>query len=147
MSQDVLCAMDIVEAKDDEFGHEGAGIVRRIGPEVQDLKVGDRVMVVGSCLFGTQLVLSENLCERIPGGLSFTDAASMPCVFSTSIYSIFDVGNLKKGQVRSPQPSNFLYQLLTYFIVHSYPQCLWWSWNCDHPACSNGRCRDLRNCR
>lgn len=96
--KDVLCAMGIVEAKDNEFGHEGAGIVRRIGPEVQDLKVGDRVMVVGSCLFGTQLVLSENLCEKIPGGLSFTDAASMPCVFSTSIYSIFDVGNLKKGQ-------------------------------------------------
>ncbi|CAI7576810.1 unnamed protein product [Penicillium palitans] len=96
--KDVLCAMGIVEAKDNEFGHEGAGIVRRIGPEVQYLKVGDRVMVVGSCLFGTQLVLSENLCEKIPGGLSFTDAASMPCVFSTSIYSIFDVGNLKKGQ-------------------------------------------------
>lgn len=30
--------MGIVEAKDDEFGHEGAGIVRRIGPEVQGLK-------------------------------------------------------------------------------------------------------------
>ncbi|KAJ6183837.1 hypothetical protein N7519_005138 [Penicillium mononematosum] len=96
--KDVLCAMGIVEAKDNEFGHEGAGIVRRIGTEVQGLKVGDRVMFVGSCLFGTQLVLSENLCEKIPGGLSFNDAASMPCVFSTSIYSIFDVGNLKKGQ-------------------------------------------------
>ncbi|KAJ5249868.1 hypothetical protein N7489_000278 [Penicillium chrysogenum] len=36
--KDVLCAMGIVEAKDDEFGHEGAGIVRRIGPEVQGLK-------------------------------------------------------------------------------------------------------------
>ncbi|KAI2691625.1 hypothetical protein LCP963914a_1826 [Penicillium roqueforti] len=96
--KDVLCAMGIVEAKENEFGHEGAGIVRRTGPDVQSLKVGDRVMVVGSCLFGTQLVLSENLCEKIPGGLSFSDAASMPCVFSTSIYSIFDVGNLKKGQ-------------------------------------------------
>ncbi|KAJ5783184.1 hypothetical protein N7457_004958 [Penicillium paradoxum] len=96
--KDVLCAMGIVEAKDNEFGHEGAGIVRRIGPEVQNLKVGDRVMVVGSCLFGSQLVVSENLCEKIPGGLSFHDAATMPCVFSTSLYSIFDVGNLKKGQ-------------------------------------------------
>lgn len=37
-SQDVLCAMGIVEAKDNEFGHEGAGIARRIGPEVQGLK-------------------------------------------------------------------------------------------------------------
>ncbi|CAG8903343.1 unnamed protein product [Penicillium egyptiacum] len=96
--KDVLCAIGIVEAKDNEFGHEGAGIVRSIGPEVQGLKVGDRVMVVGSCLFGTRLVLSEALCEKIPGGLSFNDAATMPCVFSTSLYSIFDVGNLRKGQ-------------------------------------------------
>jgi NADPH:quinone reductase-like Zn-dependent oxidoreductase len=94
--------MGIVEAKDNEFGYEGAGIVRHIGPEVRGLKVGDRVMAVGNCLFGTHLVLSENLCEKIPDGLSFTDAASIPCVFSTSIYSIFDIGNLKKGQVFAP---------------------------------------------
>ncbi|KAJ5965134.1 uncharacterized protein N7479_005010 [Penicillium vulpinum] len=96
--KDILCAMAIVEANDNEFGNEGGGIVRRIGPEVQDLKAGDRVMVAGKCLFGTQLVVSENLCEKIPGGLSFNDAATMPCVFTTSIYSIIDVGNLKKGQ-------------------------------------------------
>lgn len=91
--------MGIVEAKDSEFGHEVAGVIRHIGSEVQDLKVGDRVMVVGNCLFGTQLVVSQNLCVKIPDGLSFDDAASMPCVFTTSFYSIFEIGNLKKGQV------------------------------------------------
>ncbi|OQE44310.1 hypothetical protein PENCOP_c002G00914 [Penicillium coprophilum] len=96
--KDILGAMGIVEANDNGFGHEGAGIVRRIGADVQGLKVGDRVMAVGSGLFGAQSVVPENLCVKIPDSLSFNDAASMPSVFSTTIYSIFDIGNLKKGQ-------------------------------------------------
>ena len=56
-------------------------------------------MLISNCTFATRLIVSENLCEEIPGGLSFEDAATMPCVYATSIYSIFTVGNLKKGQV------------------------------------------------
>jgi acyl transferase domain-containing protein/protein-L-isoaspartate O-methyltransferase len=97
--QDVLCAMGIVEAVDDGFGLEAAGVIRRIGPNVQNLKIGDRVMLIGRGGFGTRVVVSENHCEIIPDGLSFEDAATMPCVFATSIYSIFTVGNLKRGQV------------------------------------------------
>lgn len=91
--------MGIVEAQENGFGLEAAGIVRRIGPNVRDLMPGDRVMLLSSCAFGTRVVVSENVCERIPGGLSFEDAATMPCVFATAIYAIFDVGNLKRGQV------------------------------------------------
>ncbi|POR37432.1 Polyketide synthase [Tolypocladium paradoxum] len=98
MLTDVLCAMGIVEASENGFGLEAAGIVRRTGPNVKDLKVGDRVMLIAHCAFATQIVVSENLCEKIPDDLSFEDAATMPCVFATSIYSIFTVGNLKKGQ-------------------------------------------------
>ncbi|KAJ5100126.1 polyketide synthase [Penicillium argentinense] len=96
--RDVLCAMAIVEAPRNEFGYEAAGIVRRIGPKVKDIKVGDRVMLISRAAFGTQVVVSENLCETIPSGLSFEDAAAMPCVFATSIYSLFNTGNLKKGK-------------------------------------------------
>ncbi|KAH8691887.1 KR domain-containing protein [Talaromyces proteolyticus] len=96
--RDVMGAINIVEASENGFGHEGAGIVRRAGSDVKDLKAGDHVMFIGNCALGTQLVVSENLCEKIPDGLSFEDAATMPCVFATSIYSIFDIGNLKKGQ-------------------------------------------------
>lgn len=91
--------MGIVEASGIGFGFEAAGIVRRTGPNVKDLKVGDRVFLIGSGAFSTQVVVSENLCEKIPGDLSFEDAATMPCVFATSIYCMFNVGNLRKGQV------------------------------------------------
>ncbi|KAJ5356980.1 hypothetical protein N7517_011589 [Penicillium concentricum] len=94
--------MGIVEAKDNEFRHEGASVVYHIGLEVQGLKAGARVMVIGSCLFKTRLILSENLWEKIPGGLSFNDAAGMPCVFSTPKYYIFDIGKLKRDRFVSP---------------------------------------------
>ncbi|KAJ5973964.1 polyketide synthase [Penicillium waksmanii] len=96
--RDVLCAMGIVEAPKNKFGYEAAGIVRCTGPKVKDIKVGDRVMFITRAAFGTQVVVSEDLCEPIPSGLSFEDAAAMPCVFATSIYSLFNIGNLKKGQ-------------------------------------------------
>ncbi|WZH49456.1 Polyketide synthase [Fusarium acuminatum] len=95
--KDVLCAMGIVEGANG-FGLEGAGIVSRIGPNVEGLKAGDRVMFISHSAFSTHVVVSENLCERIPDDLSFEDAATMPCVFATSYYSIFNIGNLKKGQ-------------------------------------------------
>lgn len=100
-SQDVLCAMNIVEATENGLGLEAAGVVRRLGPDVQDLTIGDRVLCIGRGGFATHMVMSEKLCEKIPGGLSFEDAATMPCVFATSIYSLFTIGNLKKGQVGS----------------------------------------------
>lgn len=94
--------MGILESSGDGFGLEGAGIVRRTGPNVKDMKAGDRVMFISRGTFGTQVVISENLCEVIPDGLSFEDAAAMPCVFATSIHSLFNIGNLKKGQVCYP---------------------------------------------
>ncbi|CAG7923142.1 unnamed protein product [Penicillium olsonii] len=96
--RDVLVSMGIVESNENGFGLEASGIVRRIGANVKSLKAGHRVMLISNCTFATRLIVSENLCEEIPGGLSFEDAATMPCVYATSIYSIFTVGNLKKGQ-------------------------------------------------
>ena len=93
--------MGVLETSGQGFGYEAAGIVRRTGPTVKDMKVGDRVMLFSGGAFASQVIVSENLCEVIPNGLSFEDAAAMPCVFATSMYSLFDVGNLKKGQVCS----------------------------------------------
>ena len=90
--------MGIVEG-DNGFGLEGAGIVNRIGPNVKGLQPGDRVLFIAHHSFATHVVMSENLCEKIPDDLSFEDAATIPCVFATSYHSIFNMGNLRKGQV------------------------------------------------
>jgi len=81
------------------FGHEGAGIIRKIGPGVKHLSVGDRVFMVSTGCFSTSFVTSEAGCEKIPDTLTFEDAATMPCVFATVIYSLIHVGRLEQGQV------------------------------------------------
>ena len=93
--------MDIVENQGNGFGLEAAGIIRRTGTNVADLQVGDRVMILSSNCVSTSVIVSEYVCERIPSGLSFEDAATMPCVFATAVHSILDVANLRKGQVSS----------------------------------------------
>ncbi|XRM46506.1 hypothetical protein ABZX51_009537 [Aspergillus tubingensis] len=96
--KDVLVAMGIVGDSGHGFGYEAAGIVRRTGASVTSVNTGDRVMLISNSAFSTYRVVPEDLCEKIPNDLNFEDAATMPCVFATSIYSIFTIGNLKRGE-------------------------------------------------
>ncbi|KAF9888394.1 hypothetical protein FE257_008672 [Aspergillus nanangensis] len=96
--KDILVSMGIVKNPVAGFGLEAAGVILRTGSNVTGLKPGDRVMLCSDGSFATRRVVLEDLCVKIPSGLSFEDAATMPCVFATSIYSIFNIGNLKRGQ-------------------------------------------------
>lgn len=78
---------------------EATGVVTRLGPEVKDLRVGDRVILFSRGSFSTSIITSEKLCEVIPDDLSFEDGATMACVYATAIYSLIDIGGLKRGQV------------------------------------------------
>jgi NADPH:quinone reductase-like Zn-dependent oxidoreductase len=93
--------MGIIDASSDEsaFGYEAAGVVRRVGPDVKHLSIGDRVMAMAIGTFSTSMTTDEMLCEKIPDDMSFADGASMPIVFATAIYSLIDVARLEKGQV------------------------------------------------
>lgn len=90
--------MGIVDSPQKALGLEAAGIVKAIGPDVRNLCPGDRVLVFGGGCFSTRIVITEKLCARIPSSLDFEDAATMPCVFSTVIYGLLDVGRLASGQ-------------------------------------------------
>jgi NADPH:quinone reductase-like Zn-dependent oxidoreductase len=97
--KDVLIAMGVVDSAAISLGLEAAGIVRKVGTGVSHLQVGDRVFVFGGCCFSTRLRINAELCRRIPDVLSFQDAATMPCVFSTVIQGLQHVGRLEAGQV------------------------------------------------
>lgn len=92
--------MGVVEGTKDGIGLEGSGIVRRIGPDVEGLKIGDRVLFLDRGGFTTRLVTSAKLCAKMPDGLSFEEGATMPCVYSTVLYSLMTIGRLEKAQVR-----------------------------------------------
>lgn len=90
--------MGIVKGTKPGLGLEGTGVIRKVGSGVEDLKVGDRVLVFDHGCFATRLVISANLCAKMPDSLSFEDGATMPCVYSTAIYALMTLGHLEKGQ-------------------------------------------------
>ena len=94
--------MGKIELPERTFGYEAAGIVRRIGPNVANFRVGDRVMLMGVKTFSTVVTAAESLCEMLPRDMSFADGAGIPLAFTTAIYCLIKTGNLEKGQVTSP---------------------------------------------
>ncbi|KAL0935770.1 KR domain-containing protein [Colletotrichum truncatum] len=96
--RDVLSANGIVDMPEEGFGLEASGVVSAVGPDVKHLRAGDRVFLLNRGSFSTSITIPEELCEKIPDGLSLEDAATMPCVYATAIYSLFNIGRLQRGQ-------------------------------------------------
>ncbi|KAL8864761.1 MAG: hypothetical protein Q9198_009658 [Flavoplaca austrocitrina] len=96
--KDILVCMGLVDAAKDGIGLEGAGIVRNTGADVRNFKIGDRVIVFEHGCFSTRMAILAKLCAKIPDGLSFEEAATIPCVYSTVIHSLLTIGGLQKGQ-------------------------------------------------
>ena len=92
-------SLGVVDGPKDKLGLEGSGVLRSIGPDVRDLSVGDRVMISDLGCLSSRMVTSSKVCTRIPDGLSFENAATMPCVYSTVIHSLVNIGMLERGQV------------------------------------------------
>ncbi|KAI9658048.1 MAG: Type I Iterative PKS [Bathelium mastoideum] len=96
--KDVLVCMGVVEGTKEGLGLEGSGIIRNVGPDVQDLRIGDRVCMFEHGCFSTRMITSSQAVAKIPDDLSFEEAATMPCVYVTVIHSLITVGQLKKDQ-------------------------------------------------
>jgi D-arabinose 1-dehydrogenase-like Zn-dependent alcohol dehydrogenase len=105
------------------LGHEFAGVIEEVGPEVKNLKAGDRVVVPLSqgcgvcedCRTG-----HSNMCAKAPGmggyaryarlnnadynavplpeKVDFVEAASMGCRFVTAFHGILDQGQVKADE-------------------------------------------------
>jgi polyketide synthase 12 len=80
------------------MGGEGAGIVTEVGPEVEDLAVGDRVMGGVAEPFGPIGVGDRQSLVPLPEDWSFAQGASVPLAFSTALYALADLADLKPGE-------------------------------------------------
>ncbi len=80
------------------LGSEGAGTVLEVGSGVRDLAPGDRVMGIFGGSFGPVAVADRRTVARIPAGWSFARAASVPIVYLTAYYGLFDLGGLRAGE-------------------------------------------------
>ncbi|WYZ41095.1 hypothetical protein EsH8_IV_001436 [Colletotrichum jinshuiense] len=96
--KDVAVAMGIVPENEYTIGYEAAGVVKRLGPGVTKFKEGDRVCFLNGGSYANRLQVSTGRTHVIPDWMSFEDAATIPSVYLCSIYSLFDIANLKEGQ-------------------------------------------------
>jgi acyl transferase domain-containing protein/NADPH:quinone reductase-like Zn-dependent oxidoreductase len=96
--KDVLVGMQIIPGKEPKFGGEASGVVRRVGPKVTRVAVGDRVCGIGEHLLSTTALCPEIYFEKLPERLSFIEGACIPMVFVTALYGLRDIGRLSKGQ-------------------------------------------------
>ena len=99
--RDVLKALALYpgEAPDARiFGDEVGGIITAVGSDVKHVAPGDAVF--GLAVFGlaTQTIARGGDVMRIPRGLSFEEAATLPVVFMTSWHALKNVARLRKGE-------------------------------------------------
>lgn len=99
--RDVLKALALYpgEAPDARiFGDEVGGIVTAVGEGITHVAPGDRVF--GLAVFGlaTQTLARGGDVMKIPGKLSYEEAATLPVVFMTSWHALVTVARLKKGE-------------------------------------------------
>jgi NADPH2:quinone reductase len=80
-------------------GYQCAGVIREAGPEVEDLRPGDRVVVtLGSGSHASVVSVPARATWKVPGGLSIEEAACVPIPFGTADDCLFEFGRLKAGE-------------------------------------------------
>jgi NADPH:quinone reductase-like Zn-dependent oxidoreductase len=80
-------------------GYEIAGEVESVGPGVEDLAVGDRVM--GGCRFGGYAELAvagAGSLVPLPDDWSFAEGAALPVTYATAYAGLIRYGSLHAGE-------------------------------------------------
>ena len=91
--------MGIVPENEYTIGCECSGYIKRIAPGLKtDFKIGDRVAAMRSGTYVNRVQCPFERVHVIPDSMSFEDAATIPLVYLTAIYSLYYLGNLKEGQ-------------------------------------------------
>lgn len=91
--------MGIVPENEYMIGCECSGIVKRLGAGVNKFQIGDRVAVMRSGTYANRLQTPVERAHTIPSWMSFEEAATIPLVYMTALYSMFHLGGLEEGQV------------------------------------------------
>lgn len=104
--RDVMFALGLLsdEAIENGFsgptlGFEFAGVVQAKGAAVQgNFAPGDRVVGFGPSSFANRLVTQANAVAKIPEGMSFEAAATIPSTFFTVFYALHYLARMEPGE-------------------------------------------------
>jgi acyl transferase domain-containing protein/NADPH:quinone reductase-like Zn-dependent oxidoreductase/NAD(P)-dependent dehydrogenase (short-subunit alcohol dehydrogenase family)/acyl carrier protein len=81
-----------------EMGFEASGVVKAVGANVTNFRVGDRVAAMTNGAFASQTRTKAAMAFKLPSDMSFESGASVPLAFSTAYYSLIEVGRLSEGE-------------------------------------------------
>ncbi|KAH7327102.1 beta-ketoacyl synthase domain-containing protein [Rhexocercosporidium sp. MPI-PUGE-AT-0058] len=94
--KDIMISMGQLSSK--YIGVECAGIISAIGSKVTDLRIGDRVCAMSEGAYSTYTRCLGTSAQKISDSMSFEDASTIPVIYCTAYYSLFDLGRLNKGE-------------------------------------------------
>ncbi|KAM5436380.1 Mycolipanoate synthase [Microsporum ferrugineum] len=96
--RDVMVAMGLF-GNPEEFGIEGSGVVRQVAPGATGIKPGDRVFVLATGAFRSRVVKPAHMVTHTPDDITLEDAATMPCVYFTTILCLETLAPVKEGEI------------------------------------------------
>jgi NADPH:quinone reductase-like Zn-dependent oxidoreductase len=88
----------LARPKDPRVGVDLSGEVAAVGADVRRFAPGDAVFGVARGAFAELACAAEGKLARMPPGLSFEQAASLPVAGSTALQGLRDVGEVQPGQ-------------------------------------------------
>jgi NADPH:quinone reductase-like Zn-dependent oxidoreductase len=80
------------------IGIECSGVIAAVGKNVTDVQVGQRVMAMPEGAYSTYARCLSTSVAPIPEGMSFEVASTVPVVFCTAYYGLFDLSHLQAGE-------------------------------------------------
>lgn len=103
--RDVMYALGLLadEALENGFagaslGLEFSGEVSAVGNHVSQFQVGDRVVGFNSSCFSDRIICSPDTLLKIPQGLSYPSATTIPTTFLTVYYALKHLARLQPGE-------------------------------------------------
>ncbi|THY22121.1 polyketide synthase [Aureobasidium pullulans] len=80
------------------IGVECAGVIAAVGKNVTDVKIGQSVMAMTEGAYSTYARCLSTSVAPLPERMDFTAASTIPVVFCTAYYGLFDLGRLTEGE-------------------------------------------------
>ncbi|XXX76158.1 SDR family NAD(P)-dependent oxidoreductase [Sorangium sp. So ce134] len=103
--RDVLLALGVLpdgaaglDERGPRLGRECAGRVAAVGEGVTDLALGQEVIALGECAFGSHMLARRAFVVNKPASLSWEQAATTPVAFLTAYYALEHVARLQEGE-------------------------------------------------
>lgn len=96
--RDVLIGLDMYPERVTDLGDECSGVVARVGPGVDSLHVGQRVVAAAPGSFASHVTTAADLVLGIPDALGFDEAATIPIAFVTAHLCLGELGRLAPGE-------------------------------------------------